>query len=419
MIPFHPLADIFPLIEGDDFDALVADIRTNGLRDQITLLGREILDGRNRYRASVAAKLLPESLDEITASQIKHFRQFVPVGAPAPSQEELVAFVISKNLLRRQLDESQRAAVAANLASMRQGERTDIEPSANLQKVAQGIAAQRLNVSTRLVADAVKVKREAPEVFRAVEQGRIPASSAAKLLALPEDERRRVIEAPEPARVARNEIARHNREERLGEIAEGGGSKDFPTGQKFALIYADPPWQFDVWNRESGLEKCPDRHYPTMSVEEICDLPIGSIVADTALLFLWITVPRLMRADEIFRAWGRILCDDPEYGIIRQPWTYVSNYTWDKANFGPGRWNRNAHEHLLIARIGDVPAPLPADRVRSLYREPATEHSIKPDYFAELIERQYPQLPKIELFRRGPARPGWAAWGNETVEHAA
>lgn len=420
-IPFHPLADIFPLIEGQEFDDLVRDIARHGLREPIILLNGQILDGRNRYRASVAAKLLPESLDHVTTTQIKHFKYFVPMGAPDPSHDELLAFVLSKNLHRRQLDESQRAAVAANLASMRQGERTDVEPSAKLQKVAQGVAAERLNVSTRLVADAVKVKRAAPEVFRAVEQGRIPASSAAKLLVLPPEEQKRVIEAHEPARTARNEIARHNRDERLEEIAKGeaGAEPTLSTTEKFSLIYADPPWRFDVWSEETGLEKCPDRHYPTMSIEEICELPVGDIVAETALLFLWITVPRLMRAADIFRAWGRVIDIDPEYGVIRQPWTYVSNYAWDKANFGPGRWNRNCHEHLLIARIGDVPAPLPADRERSLHREAATEHSAKPDYFAALIEGQYPQLQKIELFRRGPARPGWAAWGNQATGAAA
>lgn len=418
LIEFHPLANIFPLIEGAEFEQLVADIREHGLREPIILHANKILDGRNRYRAGVAANVIPESLDALTVAQLKHFKMYAPLSGPEPSQDQLLAFVLSKNLHRRQLNESQRAMVAANIANMAP-HRPD-EKSANL-RTSQEVAAKRLNVSTRSVTDAVKVKNEAaPEVRQAVEQGRLPVSSAAKLTVLPIEEQRRVVGAEEPAKAARNELARHNRDERLDEIAKKNGSiaPDLKTDQKVSLIYADPPWKFDVWNEENGLEKCPDRHYPTMSVEDICALPVGDMVAETALLFLWITVPRLMRADDIFRAWGRVICDDPEYGIIRQPWTYVSNYAWDKANFGPGRWNRNTHEHLLIARIGDVPAPLPEDRVRSLYRETAGEHSAKPDYFAELIEKQYPQLTKIELFRRGPARPGWLAWGNEAEEAA-
>lgn len=413
MIEFHPLANIFPLIEGADFEDLVRDIAQHGLREPIVLLDGKILDGRNRYRACVAARVLPESLDNLTVNQLKHIKHFVPLGAPDPSWDDLVSFVLSKNLRRRHLDESQRSMAAANIANMRQGARTDL---ANLQEVSQPEAAKMLNVSARSVADAVKVVREAPpEVRRAVEQGKLPVSSAAKMLVLAPDDQRRVVAAQEPAKAARNEIARHNREEKIAEIVRKNGTAEpeIREKRKFDLIYADPPWKFDVWNEENGLEKCPDRHYPTMSVEDICALPISELVADTALLFLWITVPRLMRADDIFRAWGKIICDDPEYGRIKQPWTYVSSYAWDKDNFGPGRWNRNCHEVLMIARIGDVPAPLPKDRVRSLYREAAGEHSAKPNYFAELIEKQFPHLSKIELFRRGPARPNWAAWGNQ------
>ncbi len=401
-LPFHPFADIFPLIEGGEFAELVASVKANGLRNPIIVHDGMILDGRNRQRACEVA--------EVDC-----------VYQPFPPDDDALQFVLDQNLRRRHLNESQRAMVAANLATMRQGERTDVEPSAKLQKVAQGEAAKRLSVSPRSVADAVKVKKEAtPALRKAVEQGVVPVSSAAKLVTSPVDEQDKVAEASQPAKAARAEISRHNRDERLDEINRGtnGASPVLIARRKYAIIYADPPWQFDVWSRETGLEKCPDRHYPTMTVEEICALPVSDLVAETALLFLWITVPKLNRMDEIFRAWGRVICDDPEYGIIKQPWTYVSNYNWDKVNIGPGRWNRNQHEHLLIARIGNVPAPLPSQRVRSNYTEAREEHSAKPDYFAKLIETQYPQLSKIELFRRGPAREGWDAWGNESEPEA-
>lgn len=399
-LEYHPLANLFPLIEGPAFVEFCEGIRSDGrLHDKIVLLDGKILDGRNRQRACDETGVTP------------HYHTYNPEFEGDP-----LTYVLSKNLHRRHLNESQRAMVAANLATMRQGERTDVEPSAKLQKVAQGQAAEQLMVSPRTVADAVKVRKEAsPEVRHAVEQGILPVSSAAKLTALPPEEQRKVVAAQDPAKAARTEISRFNRDERLDEIkaATGTASPAMVAGKKYAIIYADPPWQFDVWSRETGLEKCPDQHYPTMTVEEICALPVSDLVAATALLFLWITVPKLDRMDEIFSAWGRTIGIDPDYGIVRQPWRYVSNYNWDKVNIGPGRWNRNQHEHLLIARIGDVPAPLPADRMRSNYSEAATEHSAKPDHFAQIIERQFPDLPKIELFRRGPPRPGWDAWGNE------
>lgn len=421
MLPFHPYADLFPLIEGEDFAQLVADVKANDLRERIVVWDGAILDGRNRYRACLAAGLIE---NDDGPDRAKYFVRFVP-GVDG----DALAFVISKNLARRHLNESQRSYIAAKLANLQHGgdRKSDGDQAANLPleneppptpppAVTQAKAAALLNVSQRSVRAAKAVQdKGTPELQRAVEQGTVAVSAAEKLAALPAEDQIKVVAAPEPAKAARAEISRHNRDERLDEITRGanGASPALDTSRQFSIIYADPPWQFDVWSRETGLEKCPDRHYPTMTVEEICALPIGEIVAPNALLFLWITVPKLNRMYEIFSAWGRVLCDDQEYGVIRQPWTYVSNYNWDKVNIGPGRWNRNQHEHLLIAKIGSVPAPLPSQRVRSNYTEAREEHSAKPDHFAKLIETQFPQLAKIELFRRGPARPGWSVWGNQ------
>src|SRR5262245_40890796 len=95
-LEFHPLADIFPLIEGVEFDELVADVRASkGVREPITLYEGKILDGRNRYRAAAVA------------------------GVPCPTRtydgDDPVGFVISLNLKRRHLSESQRAMVAAKV----------------------------------------------------------------------------------------------------------------------------------------------------------------------------------------------------------------------------------------------------------------------------------------------------------------
>jgi ParB-like chromosome segregation protein Spo0J len=95
----HPLADIFPLIEGDEFGSLVTDIKRHGIREPIWLYQGQIIDGRNRYRAAQIA------------------------GVDCPIREYMgddpVAFVVSLNLKRRHLNESQRAMVAAKLATLK------------------------------------------------------------------------------------------------------------------------------------------------------------------------------------------------------------------------------------------------------------------------------------------------------------
>jgi ParB-like chromosome segregation protein Spo0J len=107
-LPFHLLADIFPLLEGNQFKELVEDIRANGLREPIVLYAGAIVDGRNRYRACLKAGVKPE------------FKDFDGTDA--------LSYVISLNLTRRHLNGSERAAVAAKIANMRQGERNDLQP---------------------------------------------------------------------------------------------------------------------------------------------------------------------------------------------------------------------------------------------------------------------------------------------------
>ena len=101
MIEFHPLSQLFPLIEGQEFEDLVADIREYGVREPIWICDGQIIDGRNRYRAStVAAVDCP--MREYTG-------------------DDPAAFVVSLNLKRRHLTESQRAMVAAKLANLDRG----------------------------------------------------------------------------------------------------------------------------------------------------------------------------------------------------------------------------------------------------------------------------------------------------------
>lgn len=399
-LTFHPLANIFPLIEGDRFDELVASVKANGLRNPIVLHDGQVLDGRNRYRACQVA-----GVDT-------RFEMFA--GGDA------LAFVMDENLNRRHLNESQRAMVAARLANLPQGRPANLPVK---DFVSQANAATKLNVSPRLLRSAKVVQERAtPEVRQAVDGGHLAVSIAEKLVELPADEQRAVVVMPDPGKTARAEVARHSRNERLAEIVRKSGSAmpAFNIEKKYPIIYADPPWRFDVHSRETGLERTPDRHYPTMTFEEICALPVSRIVpVDEALLFLWITVPLLGRMNEIFRAWGAIECIDPEYGLVRKPWTYITHYVWDKETMGLGYWTRNQHETLLLAKIGNVPAPLPPERQRSVYREIAGDHSAKPKYFAELINKHYPDVPKIELFCRGMAADGFDSWGNQAIQEEA
>ena len=164
--------------------------------------------------------------------------------------------------------------------------------------------------------------------------------------------------------------------------------------RRYPIVLADPAWPFEV-RSEVGLLAAPDAHYPTMSIEEIAALDIPA--ADDAALFLWATAPMLPQALEVMARWG---------------FSYRSQLVWVKDRAGTGFWVRNRHEILLLGARGDIPVPAPSTRPESVIAAPAGRHSEKPSEAYALIERMYPELPKIELFARAK-REDWDAWGNE------
>lgn len=165
--------------------------------------------------------------------------------------------------------------------------------------------------------------------------------------------------------------------------------------KKYGVIYADPEWRFEVYSRETGMDRSADNHYPTSCTEQICARPVDQIAAKDSILFLWATVPMLPDALDVMRAWG---------------FEYKSHCMWRKDRIGTGYWFRNAHELLLVGTRGNIPAPAMGTQWESVIEAPVGKHSAKPDKFYELIEGYFPNLPKIELNARR-AREGWDAWG--------
>lgn len=183
--PPHPLADLLPLLHGEEFDALVKDLRAHGLRQKITLFGEppQVLDGRNRLRACREADVEPR------------FEEF------AGTEEEAIAFVLSMNLARRHLSTCQRAALALKFLDverelarkrMHQG-RPSSKPTQTLAEVtaatgeATDRAGARVGVSKETVRQASIIQEHAPEVLAAMQDGTAKTmGEAAKLARLPQ-----------------------------------------------------------------------------------------------------------------------------------------------------------------------------------------------------------------------------------------
>jgi len=390
----HPLAELFPMLPQAELHELADDMVTFGQRVPIVLLDGMVLDGRNRLAAC-------------------EFAQIEPIFVEYDGDDPL-NFVLSHNLHRRHLSESQRAMVAARIVDWDLGINQNTAGPANLPTRK---AAERLSISERAVRAARRIReRGAEELVTAIRDGRVSVHAGEALSELAHEAQREVLEREEREYLARAKEIRAERQRRrhaerlnaMRRVEDQGASRTSgPIGRQYPVIYADPPWKFGVRSEVTGREKSAENHYPTLTTDEIIDLLGGlDCAADAAVLFMWATNPMLRDALRAVAALG---------------FEYVHHWIWDKEVAGTGFWGRDRHELLLIGRKGDIASPLPGSQPETVYRERKGRHSAKPDYFAETIERLYPSVPKIELFARA-ARPGWDAWGYEspvTVDSAS
>jgi N6-adenosine-specific RNA methylase IME4 len=373
---FHEVANIFPMMQGEEFDALKSDIDTNGLREPIWLHqdGR-IIDGRNRYLACCELGIEPQ------------YRTWNGVGS-------LVAFVVSLNLHRRHLDVGQRGMIALTVKDMLAEEiaAAKVEkgreaaqkqwygPSINGEGLIQldqtlemetprdalAEAADSVGVSKTTVIRAQAVQRHDPELAAKVSAGEVSLNAAYR-----EVQHQQKKQAP-----------------------------PLPTN-KYRVWYADPPWEYG----NAGVIGETDnyghaaRHYPTMSIADLCDMgnQIKEACEPNAVLFMWVTSPLLEECFDVIRAWG---------------FQYKTSFVWDKVGHNYGHYNSVRHELLLVCTRGSC---TPDDK--TLYDsvisiEKSRTHSEKPAEFRRMIDSLYTWGNRIELFARCAA-DGWDAWGNE------
>jgi len=136
-------------------------------------------------------------------------------------------------------------------------------------------------------------------LVQAVERGSVSVSAAADIATQPIEEQREIVargereilRAAQDIRARKAEIRRAERIERLAVTCNQ--NTPFPRDRRYAVLYADPPWHFEVYNEESGVERAAGNHYPTMSLEDICALQMSHLATDAAVLFLWTTAPHL------------------------------------------------------------------------------------------------------------------------------
>lgn len=175
-------------------------------------------------------------------------------------------------------------------------------------------------------------------------------------------------------------------------------------GQKFGTILADPPWQFQNRTGKVAPEHKRLSRYGTMTLEDICALPVCEVAENPAHLYLWVPNALLPEGIQVMNSWG---------------FRYISNIVWHKIRKdggsdgrGVGFYFRNVTEILLFGVRGKNARTLDPGRSQvNMIQSRKREHSRKPDEQYKIIE-DCSWGPRIELFSRG-TRPGWTVWGNQ------
>jgi N6-adenosine-specific RNA methylase IME4 len=204
------------------------------------------------------------------------------------------------------------------------------------------------------------------------------------------------------------------RRARAGAVrSEDNSGREGFSVKRYSVIYADPPWRYR--DARGKLARFGGLTYPTMTLREICALPVRDIAAKDCALFMWATWPHYESAPEVIRAWGF------KYKTVGFVWvktnrnTPTNQYSFLPVDsfdefFGQGHWTHSNTEYCLIATRGR-PRPI-SKTVRQLIYEPLSEHSRKPEEARARIVQLMGDVPRVELFARQKAE-GWDAWGNE------
>jgi N6-adenosine-specific RNA methylase IME4/ParB-like chromosome segregation protein Spo0J len=187
-------------------------------------------------------------------------------------------------------------------------------------------------------------------------------------------------------------INRAYKDIKRGEIRKQAQEVEPPTG-KYRILYVDPPWKYGNLHEAGNAEY----HYPAMSIEELCELPVKELAEDDAVLFLWVTSPFLEDCFAVIKSWG---------------FKYKTSFVWDKVKQNLGYYNSVRHEFLLICTRGSCLPDINKRYDSVVTIERSNKHSEKPEEFRQIIDSLYTYGNRIELFSRKKV-DNWTVWGNE------
>lgn len=244
VLEYHPLANIFPLLSGADYDGLKADVKEQGQLEPIILHEGKILDGRNRYRVCLDLGVNPITKDF--------------------EGEDPLAYVVALNLRRRHLTTAQRALIAVELGKeISVGSQSDSTASERVARILLPDAAKTMNVSPRSVSSAKRVLRDgAPNLVKAVKNGELSISIAEQLAKLPVHQQDELCDRGAKAmRLAAQRMKQPKEHSEDNSSQEAPEPQEAPQPEEFALLPSD----------DSNAKSTPSRKPSALLLFELAD----------------------------------------------------------------------------------------------------------------------------------------------------
>jgi N6-adenosine-specific RNA methylase IME4 len=351
-----------------DIDGLAASIRELSLLHPVVITPAGVLiAGERRLRAAQLLGWCEIPVTIIDLAQIVRGQYAENAFRKDPTLSEAVA-------IKRALEPIERATAKER---QREGGRRGGQGSGNLPEASKGNAADKaakaMGMARRTLekAEAVVDAAEAePEKF-----GKLLADMDRTGRAHGPYKRLRVLQQAEAIRAE---------------------PPPFPNKGRYRCAVIDLPWPFEL--RDDDPSHRAIRPYPTMSVEEMCKLPIGDLMHMDAVLWMWIPNFELVHGAhiDILRAWGF------------EPKTLL---TWDKDKMGHGDWLRAQSEHAIMATRGKPVITL--TNQTTVLHAPMRGHSVKPREFYDLVESLCPAPRYADLFSRYRHNDKWDCHGDQ------
>mgnify|MGYP006431934355 CR=1 FL=1 len=378
------LRALIPPLTTKEYETLEQNILNEGCRDALVVWNDTLVDGHNRY-----------------AICQKHNLEFNVQYFDFKDLDAVKVWMINNQDGRRNLTDGWKYELSQTKKEIlaKQGKEKqatennkwrDQTPLSTIDKSekhnTRDEIANDLGWSTGKVAMADKVWKEAePEVKEKIKNNEVSFNQAYN--DIKKQEKKQELQAKKQEYQQRTETKKEN-----------NFSVDiYNTNERFRVIYADPAWSYNDKQDTTQLGGA-SKHYDTMTVDDLCELPVNSISEKDSVLFLWVTSPLLEDAFKVIKSWG---------------FKYKTSFIWDKVKHNMGHYNSVRHEILLVCTKGGCTPDNKVlyDSVQSIER--SDEHSEKPIEFLNIIDDIYNYGNKLEMFCREIKKDKWYGWGNE------